>query len=951
MFFMHRSNISQVVFQFGIVIWAMILSACSETGAPSNIAANGADPGVLLAPIAFVKRPLPLDGNNNEIQPDLRDPFLFVSGGDVYLRSNSTVTASQINITEGVTDGQGDVKDLNPNYDGDKFLFSLRLFDENPNDDVIPSWNIYEYSLSEQHLRRIIDQDTTAEQGDDLSPAYLPDGRIIFSSNRQRQSGEILTNEGKPRFKALDEDENATALVLHVMNDNGQNIHQVSFNQSHDLGSTVLSQTHSGKVLFSRWDNAGNNNALQLYTITPDGTDLQVLYGVHSHNTGATNDGANDGLIQFSRPMEMEDGRIMIIARPFSGTFGGGDIVIIDTRRFANATQPVYSFTGIGSGAQEQATINPISTESPNIEFSQGGRYSSAWPLWDGSNRMLISKSTCTLDIDGIRRPCIEPYLTDPAAIEISPTYGIWLYDMTHQTQKVIIPAESGMVITDIIAIQSRALNPDIIPDKTVGELNAGWRDDGIGAIHIKSVYDMGDGIFNGCFLDDCQAQGLAESVYELGDPAVATADQRPARFVRFVKGVAIPDGNDPDLGDDAPDLQREAFGPIRNQAMREIIGYAPIEPDGSVKVKVPANIPLAINVLDRMGRRIGSRHQNWFQVRPGDTLECTGCHNPNTTNNITPNIHHRRDAETPSINSGLQDSAFSNTRIPGTTDAYWGNIGETMAEARFRLASTSIPPAQQPHVTAEIIYEDYWTNPDTLTPDTGFVYEYASLDTPSPDSASCQPATSWDFKCRIVINYSQHIHPLWAIPRTDASLNDVTCTGCHSNFDTILMVDKIPAGQLDLSDGLSDQNNGARFKSYRELFFSDAGEEIDAMGNLVNIQITQQVAILDGDGNPVLDIDGNPTFDTILIDNPATATSPAMSGIGARASYFIEKMTETELESSRVLSTVVSDPEYVDHSGFMNDHELRLISEWLDIGGQYFNNPFDDDCASMNLC
>jgi hypothetical protein len=29
-------------------------------------------------------------------------------------------------------------------------------------------------------------------------------------------------------------------------------------------------------------------------------------------------------------------------------------------------------------------------------------------------------------------------------------------------------------------------------------------------------------------------------------------------------------------------------------------------------------------------------------------------------------------------------------------------------------------------------------------------------------------------------------------------------------------------------------------------------------------------------------------------------------------------------------------------HEGYLNDAELRLISEWLDIGAQYYNDPFD---------
>jgi hypothetical protein len=29
-------------------------------------------------------------------------------------------------------------------------------------------------------------------------------------------------------------------------------------------------------------------------------------------------------------------------------------------------------------------------------------------------------------------------------------------------------------------------------------------------------------------------------------------------------------------------------------------------------------------------------------------------------------------------------------------------------------------------------------------------------------------------------------------------------------------------------------------------------------------------------------------------------------------------------------------------HAGYLTPAELRLISEWVDLGAQYFNNPFD---------
>ena len=155
-------------------------------------------------------------------------------------------------------------------------------------------------------------------------------------------------------------------------------------------------------------------------------------------------------------------------------------------------------------------------------------------------------------------------------------------------------------------------------------------------------------------------------------------------------------------------------------------------------------------------------------------------------------------------------------------------------------------------------------------------------------------------------------------------------------------MLEKVAVAQLDLTDGFSDQEP-EQFKSYRELFNTDQGEELDAMGTLIDIQIEQIVPILDANDNPVLDINGDETFNTILIDDPTARTLTSMSGNSARVSYFLEKMTETELNAGRTL-TAATAPDYVDHSSFMSADELRLISEWLDIGAQYFNDPFDPD-------
>jgi hypothetical protein len=589
--------------------------------------------------------------------------------------------------------------------------------------------------------------------------------------------------------------------------------------------------------------------------------------------------------------------------------------------------------------AQKPATINGVVNDGT---ISIAGRYASAYPLWDGSNRILVSKSTCQLRLDGRIRPCVDPYLNDPAASEAAPTYAIWLYDMNEDVEKPVVLAESGMIITEAITVQQRDL-PSVIFDKGPGEIVSAWADDNLGVINIKSVYDLADTSFNGCFFNQCTDAASINSVQDFADPLKATAAQRPARFVRFTRPVTFPDPQDPGLAD-PPDPANNAFGLQRIRGMREIVGYAAVEPDGSVKTRVPANLPLALEVLDGEGRRIGPLHLNWLQVGAGDTLTCNGCHSHDTTG-ATPEIHGRSDATAPSINAGLSSTLeFANTLIPGTSNAYWGNLGETMAEVRFDRVSL-VPPGIEPQLSLDLVYEDYWTDPaGPRAPDDSYAYRYADLDAsiPSPANIFCSP--SWVFNCRSIINYPQQIQAIWERdrgvdlvtpeapdnpPNNDPTntpiketpvlntVGDDTCTECH----TTQAGTQVPYGQLDLT---RDPNqNPAQFpRSYLELFVTDDGQKLE-VGELVEFTIS----VPDGMGGVVDQID------------PAAQVRPSMTVNGARASYFIEKMTGTELDDN---NRSISSPDR--HMGMLNDAELKLISEWIDLGAQNFNNPFDLD-------
>jgi hypothetical protein len=839
----------------GIV--ALVAACGGSDGSVGVGSGQDPDPVALDFPIAYTKGPLFDEDMELQVNTDFRDLERFYVGTDLYLLDRASPTAPERNITLAETQGQGDVMGVEFSSDGTRMVFSMRgPFDPNLDDEDQPTWKIWEYDIPTQTLRRIIQSDITAEAGHDISPHYLPDGRIIFASTRQRQSKAILLDEGKPQFDAQEEDRDQDALVLHVIDSDGNNLHQVSFNQSHDFDATVLAD---GKVMFSRWDHPGGVNGVHLYKMNPDGTELELFYGAESHATGT-----NGSDVQFIGAREMLNGNVMAIIREFDHPDLGGDIVIIDTETYVENTQPTASNPGMAGPAQTAATPNSVRTDAVP---SQGGRFSSAFPLWDGTGRVLVTWSICRLIQDPLATPvvivpCTAPNLANPNATVAPPLYGVWMYDPSNQTQLPVVIGQEGMYISEVVAAQPRP-NPQVIIDKIPGvDLDIDLAAQNAGIINIRSVYDI-DGV-------------AAANIPAVANPGTTTAAQRPARFLRIEKAVSIPD-------DDVRDFDDTAFGPIIQLGMREIVGYTAVEPDGSVRVKVPANVALAVTVLDANGRRISTRHNNWLQVRPGDEMRCNGCHSP-----VSALSHGRSDSFT-SVYAGAPTTGVP---FPNTVATFSPDAGETMAETRTRVSCQTDCAALEPSL--DIAYADVWTDPNVRAPDAPFSYQYGNLTTTPPTTLACM--AGWTSICRGTIHYERNIHPLWSVVRqtTDAMgnvISDVTCTqgGCHAPVDAQAAV-AVPAAQLDLTDGLS-VDEPDHFNAYRELLFDD---------------LAQQVV-------------GGALQDTGV-------TVPAsMSPVGANASgTFFSRFDAGGT-----------------HAGRLTPDELKLISEWLDIGAQYYNDPF----------
>ncbi len=233
------------------------------------------------------------------------------------------------------------------------------------------------------------------------------------------------------------------------------------------------------------------------------------------------------------------------------------------------------------------------------------------------------------------------------------------------------------------------------------------------------------------------------------------------------------------------------------------------------------------------------------------------------------------------------------------------------MAETLGRLSCANDTPRCQKKIPSmNLSSTEVWANPAATVPD--ILIRYQDLPTGAiPTDQGC--LTNWVAKCRSVINYPKFIQAMWDLPRqtvdpmTGVVLTDHTCTqgGCHNIVDAAAAA-MVPAGQLNLTNTPSDAEPLQPI-SYQHLLFTH------------NKQIVIMGALQDEPGPP--DADGNPT--TI----PVGPYMNAGSANGALSSAFLGRFAPGSPST---------------HANWLNPAELRLISEWLDIGAQFFNNPFD---------
>jgi hypothetical protein len=854
------------------------LAACgsgSGGGDEASVVVNGD------VPIVYAKRSTTLSINPTDGTP-------FAPGGDLMLREKSSPSAPEHNLTARFTQGNGDASDPEVSYDGKKVVFAMRCPASNSAKiGDLPActgrWNIWEYDMSAGLTSGTYRRLTASTDDDDVDPAYLPAGRgYVFASNRQTKSHQNQAL-GQSYF-ALDEYERERVLNLHTMNVDGGAIAQISFNQSHDRNPVVRP---NGDIMFSRWEHVGPRNRFAVFRTKPDGTDMFVLYGAQSPGNS------------FLHPRDMDPagkykGFVSSSLMSLSRTQEGGSLMFIDAANYSENNTPANSSVP-AEGGQKEVTAKAL---NQGRGLSLYGRITSPYPLWDGTDRVLLAYRPCEVTRNGDVVPCAtltqdeidqlsdenrtEAEVASAAVRDNAPAaYAIYMFDPANQTWLIVAAPPPGFMFTDPVPIQARAEPSATDPTAIDPELAA----QNMALIEVRSVYDtdglgrMGEGMLAAVDLPAGCSAGIAltrpvdaqdtraqvADLRRIKDPADAAYGCAPARFVRATRAVAPP-GNMMGL--------RSAIGETDFE-QQQILGYAPIEPDGSFKLKVPADTPLGLVVVDAKGRGIQT-HLNWIQVRPGERRTCDGCHSP------------RRGG---ALNSG----AIVNTLPAGMKSALAAShqSGETMAGLRTRLDPAALD------LVADMSYTDIWAD----TAKTGvaarpaIAIRYTGNANPADDLATAAPVDG-------VINYPQHIQPLWT---RDRGAN--TCTRCHAD-----------SAKLDLRGTIAGTG---RLVSYEELLLGDP---------LIDAATGQPVTRLE-EGVPM------------VVRGPALVETMAGNATGlARSSRLTEIVFGESLKAGADARTTHPAPPATapDHTKLLGAAERRLLVEWMDLGGQYYNNPFD---------
>ena len=226
-------------------------------------------------------------------------------------------------VTVLMDDPKGGFRDPRVHYDGGELLFAYR------------PGGTHHYHLCEINVDGSGFRQLTSGDCDDVDPAYLPDGGIIFASSRCN------------RFVACNR---VPAAIIYRMDADGGNIQCLSANTISEDRPAVLPD---GRIIYTRWDYTDRDpeKFRDLWVMNPDGTGQMVLFG-----------GLGRPYPKFfakcdALPVPGADGTVVSVFSPaFGRRENAGNVMLVDFK----------------DGPGEWSAARQISPEAPGLGWSIG---------------------------------------------------------------------------------------------------------------------------------------------------------------------------------------------------------------------------------------------------------------------------------------------------------------------------------------------------------------------------------------------------------------------------------------------------------------------------------------------------------------------------------------------------------------------------------------------------
>lgn len=460
-------------------------------------------------------------------------------------------------------------------------------------------------------------------------PAFLADGRIVFTSTRNNFIPNKMTHSGQ------------RAMQLYVMDGDGKNVEPIGFlNVSSAMHPYVLKD---GRIIFTSWENQGarDDRVFPLWSIWPDGTRFEPFSGF------------GDGPFAHHFMAQISDGSVVVCRYYNLNNNGFGELYRFPLSPTARPEDPAFqpippdtaSLDEIPLKRTGYTRITPFTTADdfpapcrtgdaayppvpcPEGNNSRVGKFT--LPSAAPNNELLVVYTrgaanhnaiyageglTAPYYDGGIYRMRGDQVLNRPeelVLIKNDPSYNeMWPRAVVpyQQIYDVAAPANLPELANDG-QVDSRL--PEATPLALVG---------------TSSLISRDTRPFRGDRFYAHENFGDRNWLFQGADAGLYTDDDIYA--VRILALLPVTDRSYPNNG--------RAFGSLFSERVR-ILGEIPVRKEGAIDdqgnvdtsflARIPGDIPYTFQTLDRNGLVLNTA-QTWHQSRPGEVrVDCGGCH------------------------------------------------------------------------------------------------------------------------------------------------------------------------------------------------------------------------------------------------------------------------------------------------------------------------------------